>query len=57
MLRTVERGILIAAAVTMALVPIEISVLGLAPLVVGVLVFVQILIRHRKRSGEGPIRA
>ena len=53
-LHTVERGLLIAAAVMMALVPIEISVLGLAPLIVGILVIVQIVIRHRKSAGEGP---
>jgi TRAP-type uncharacterized transport system fused permease subunit len=53
-LHTLERGLLIAAAVMMALIPIEVSVLGLAPFIVGILVVVQIVIRHRKSAGEGP---
>jgi TRAP transporter 4TM/12TM fusion protein len=53
-LHTVQRGLLLAAAVMMALIPIEASVLGLAPLIVGILVVVQIVIRHRKGAGESP---
>jgi TRAP-type uncharacterized transport system fused permease subunit len=53
-LNMAERALLIAAAVMMALVPIEISVLGLAPLIVGILVVTQVMIRYRKSAGEGP---
>jgi TRAP-type uncharacterized transport system fused permease subunit len=55
-LYTLERAILIAVAVIMAVVPIEASVMGTLPLIVGILVVVQIVIRYRKRSGGSPPR-
>jgi TRAP-type uncharacterized transport system fused permease subunit len=55
-LSLVERGLLIASAVVIALVPIETSLLGLAGFILGVLVIAQVLIRHRKSTGKGPSR-
>jgi hypothetical protein len=53
-LQTVDRVILILAAAVMAVIPIEFSLLGIAPAVIGVLVILRNVVRQRKRRREDP---
>jgi hypothetical protein len=51
-LRTVDRVLLILSAAVMAVIPIEFSIPGIAPVVIGVLIVVRNVVRHR-RQGKG----
>ena len=53
----VERLLLIASAVVMAVIPIELSIVGLVPVVVGALVVIQNILRFRKGRAGRPSRA
>jgi TRAP-type uncharacterized transport system fused permease subunit len=53
-LHTVDRVLLILAAAVMAVIPIDFSVPGIAPLVIGVLVILRNVVRQRKRRREDP---
>jgi TRAP transporter 4TM/12TM fusion protein len=53
-LHTVDRVLLILAAVLIAVIPIEFSIQGIAPAVVGALIFLKYLLRHRRRRKGDP---
>ena len=51
-LSLIERALLIAAAVIMAFLPVGLSILGILPVVIGILVVVRILFRARRRRAQ-----
>jgi len=53
-LRTIDRVLLILAAAVMAVIPIEFSIPGIVPAVIGVLIIVRNVMRHRKRLKQEP---
>ena len=54
MLRTVDRVLLILSAAVIAVIPIEFSLQGIAPMVIGVLIVVRKVVRHRRQSRGDP---
>ena len=54
MLRTVDRVLLILSAAVIAVIPIEFSFQGIAPMVIGVLIVVRKVVRHRRQSRGDP---
>ena len=53
-LHTVNRALLILAAGAMAVIPIEFSVQGMAPVVIGVVVILRNAVRHRRQCKGVP---
>jgi Ni,Fe-hydrogenase III small subunit len=53
-LRRIDRVLLILAAAVMAVIPIEFSIPGIVPAVIGVLIIVRNVMRHRKRLKQEP---
>jgi TRAP-type uncharacterized transport system fused permease subunit len=53
-LHTVDRVLLILAAVVMAIIPIEFSIPGIVPAIIGALIVFRNVIRHRRRVKEDP---
>ena len=53
-LHTADRVLLILAAVVMAVIPIEFSIPGIAPAIIGALIVFKNVIGHRRRVKEDP---
>jgi len=53
-LHMVDRVLLILAAVVIAVIPIEFSIQGIAPVVIGVLVILRNVVRHRRQCKGDP---
>ena len=53
-LHKIDRVLLILAAAVMAVIPIEFSIPGIAPAIIGALIVFKNVVRHRRRGKGDP---